>query len=191
MSEREAQGRDATRLQVGQERTREGVRRDASALRLVHPGDIIRDERLDGDSYLLAPGDHRVGTLARAGVCIEGLAGARVTTTCTFNGDGVLISGVRFEGPDEAAALVTVGAAARVVFVGCRFRRGLRTGAAGSYVDVVAGGRAVFSGCVFDGAAVAGNVVDNTLGAIGDVQIIGCRRATALVHVNCTVIGEV
>lgn len=166
-------------------RSDERVRTVADALRLIRPGELIRDVRTDGDTYLLAPGDHAIGTLANAGLQIEGLAGTRVTTACTFNGDGALIQGVRFDGPDDAAALVVVGAAARVVFVGCRFRRGLRTGAAARYVTVNAGGRAVFRACVFDGGAIAGSLVNNA-GLLGNVQVDGCRNTTILAHVNCT-----
>jgi len=186
---RELLPRTNDRLPVKDYAERDDVRKRVDALGLTLAGETLTEKAARDNVVVLAPGVHTLPSVATPGLLVEGFGRALVKSGVLVGSADVVFDGIHFAGVDSP--IVTVAAAARVVFRSCVFERtDARLSAADNYVSVFAGGLAIFVGCVFRGAQTAGVIVTNAGGA-ANVGIVGCSNRTGRAHNNVTTIFEV
>lgn len=179
-------------LALAREEARDDVRQSTAAMRLVLPGHVLEESRVFFNSFQLTEGEYGGGRLLKPHTRVQGTAGSRFTRLLRLELDCV-IEGVQFHsalrqvGRDNDGALVTLTAAARVVFRGCQFHK--EASDAGDFVTIASGGKAEFIGCTFTGGDNATFCVNNA-GAAGNVHILGCYRETAAAHLAVTTVTE-
>lgn len=165
-------------------------------LKLVTPGTAIREDKNDGNYFLLSAGAYTLTKLTVANTQVQGLGKVEITTTLEIDSPYSVISNVKFT--SSGNYLVRVKNFRRAVFNGCTFEKPVGAPASDTsgdkkcFVLVEPFGFAVFNGCLFAGPRSNGLVVVN-LNPLADtnVGIVGCANVTGRAHHNVTVTFEV
>lgn len=156
---------------------RRRISQTVESLGVVLPGSPMTEWMEKGNVFALSPGNHGGKILTKTDTEIHAPApGAVITRPLDITADAV-IDGVTVAPSSSEGILVTVRAAAKVVFRGCTFEQpGAETS---SHVNVEDGGKAVLIGCVFRGSATSASpVVAHPAGAATDVQVAFCCNKT-------------
>tara|TARA_R110000824_G_scaffold330135_2_gene516927 strand:+ start:1888 stop:2487 length:600 start_codon:yes stop_codon:yes gene_type:complete len=156
---------------------RRRISQTVESLGVVLPGNSMTEWMEKNNIFALSPGEHGGKVLTKVDTEIHAPApGAVITRPLDITADAV-IDGVMIAPSSSEGVLVTVRAAAKVVFRGCTFEQpGAETS---SHITVEDGGKAVLLGCVFRGSATSASpVVAHPAGAATDVQVAFCYNKT-------------
>lgn len=143
-------------------------RRESTFGELAPITPAVRNDMLEAASFA-GSGTYRGGVLPED-FDLTGVRGAAFDKAVTINGTGI-VRGFSFN------EVLTLGAAAKVSFIGCTFQKA---------ITVTAGGQIITTGCLFDGTSAILNA-----GAAADAGSVGNVKISAVAHTNTTVIFEV
>lgn len=156
---------------------RENILAQVKSLGLTTPSSAMSEVKTGFNAISLTSGEHGGIVMDKPASTLKGVtAGAVVGKKATFRAEGV-VDGVVFSNvilnSKDVDELAYLSSSARVVFIGCRFRK--TSTSTPTFVKVASGAIAVFIGCVFEGGPGSGTIFDHA-GAASNIILVGCRN---------------
>jgi len=184
----------ADRLGAHNLQAREDSRAIVGSLQVTTKGTAVAESKLRDNVINLSGGDHGGMKLTKAGTIVVGSGDCNLTRQVVIEGGLIVLRGLRFVARaadadrNNAAALVTVSATSKVIFVDCVFRKADND--FGVFMTVANGGRVNLLGCSFIGGASATNAISNA-GAAALVQQAFGANTSGAPHANVTATAEI
>jgi len=184
----------ADRIGAHNQQAREDSRAIVGSLQVTTNGTAVAEPKLQDNVINLSAGDHGGMKLTKAGTIVVGSGDCNVTRQVVIDGGLIVLRGLRFvaraadDDRNNAAALVTVSATSKVIFVDCVFRKADKD--FGVFMTVASGGRVNLLGCSFIGGASATNAISNAGPAANVQQAFGANTSGAA-HANVATTSEI